>query len=86
METKQVGIRNSIRIYVSHVLSTKTGVNWLIRYIMQDVGLKYLHLSTGYETNIQSLIEACERHVAKEKKGSSEKCTLKVSVDKELII
>ena len=36
---------------------------------MQDVGLKYLHLSTDYETNIQSLIEACERHMAKEKKG-----------------
>ena len=48
MKTKQVGIGNSIRIYVSHVLSTKTGpqtcVNWRIRYIMQDVGLKYLHL------------------------------------------
>ena len=36
---------------------------------MQDVGLKYLHLSTDYETNIQSLIEACERHMAKEIKG-----------------
>ena len=48
MKTKQMGIGNSIRMYVSHVLSTKTGpqtcVNWLIRYIMQDVGLKYLHL------------------------------------------
>ena len=56
MNTKQVGIGNSIRIYVSHVLSTKTGpqtcVNWLIRYIMQDVGLKYLHLLTDYVTNI----------------------------------
>ena len=52
--TKQLGIGNSIRIYVSHVLSTKTGtqtcVNWLIRYIMQDVGLKYLHMSTDYKT------------------------------------
>ena len=38
-------------------------------YIMQDVGLKYLHLSTDYETYIQSLIEACERHMAKEQKG-----------------
>ena len=69
MKTKQVGIGNSKRIYVSHVLSTKTGVNWLIRYIMQDVGLKYLHLSSDYETNIQSLIEACERDMTKEKKG-----------------
>ena len=64
---------NSIRIYVSHVLSTKTGtqtcVNWLIRYIMQDVGLRDLHLSTDYEANIQSLIEACERYMAKETKG-----------------
>ena len=82
MKTNQVGIRNSIRIYVSHVLSTKTGtqicVNWVIRYIMQDVGLKYLHLSTDYETNIQSLIEACERHMAKETKEI--KC-----IDKELV-
>ena len=38
-------------------------------YIMQDMGLKYLHLSTYYEINIQSLIEACERHMAKENKG-----------------
>ena len=58
-----MGIVNSIRIHVlSHVLSKKAGtqtcVDWLIRYIMQDVGLKYLHLSTDYETNIQSLIEA----------------------------
>ena len=73
MKIKQVGIRNSIRIYVIHVLSTKTGiqtcVNWLIRCIMQDVRLKYLNLSTDYEPNIQSLIEACERHMAKETKG-----------------
>ena len=37
------------QIYGSHVLATKTGthtsVNWLIRYIMQDGGFKYLHLS-----------------------------------------
>ena len=73
IKTKQVGIGNSIRICVSHVFSTKTGlqtcVNWLIRYIMQDVGLKNLHLSTDYETSIQSLIEACERHMAKETEG-----------------
>ena len=73
MKTKQVGIGNSIRIYVSHILSTKIGtqtcVNWVIRYLMQDVGLKYPHLSTDYETTIQSLIEACERHMAKETKG-----------------
>ena len=65
METKQVGIGNSIRIYVSHVLllkeEPKTCANWLIRYIKQDVGLKYLDLSTDYETSNQSLIEACER-------------------------
>ena len=69
MKTKQVGIGNSIRIYVSHVLSTKTGtqtcVDWLIRYFMQDVGLKYIYVSTDYETNIQSLIETCERDMAK---------------------
>ena len=73
METKQVGIGNSIRIYASHGLSIKKGTqtcaNWLIRYIMHDVGLKYLHLSTDYETSIQSLIEACERKMAKETKG-----------------
>ena len=40
MKTEQVGIGNSIRIYVSHV--TQTSVNWLIRYIMQGVGLKYI--------------------------------------------
>ena len=32
------------------------------------VGLKYLHLSE-YETRIQSLIEACERQMAKETWG-----------------
>ena len=73
METRQVGIGNSIRIYVSHVLSIKEGTrtcaNWLIRNIMQDVGLKYLHLSTDYETSIQSLIKVCERQMAKETKG-----------------
>ena len=41
-------------------------------YIMQDVVL-----STDYETNIQSLIEACERHMAKEKKESCAKCTVR---------
>ena len=68
-----MGIGNSIRIYVSHVLSIKEGTqtcaNWLIRYIMQDVGLKYPHLSTDYETSIQSLIEAIKRQMAKETKG-----------------
>ena len=68
-----MGIENSIRIHVSHVLSIKAGtqtcVNWLIRYIMQNVGLTYLHLSTDYETNIQTLIEVCERHKTKETKG-----------------
>ena len=66
-------IGNGIRIYVSHVLSIKEGAqtcaNWLIRNIMQDVGLKYLHLSTDYVTSIQSLIEACERRMAKETNG-----------------
>ena len=60
-------------MYLSHVVSTKTGtqtcVNWLIRYSMQDVGLKYLHLSTDNGTHVQSLIESCERHMAKETKG-----------------
>ena len=69
MKAKQVSIRISIRIYVGHKLEHK---HLLIgkseMYIMQDVGLKYLHLSTDYETNIQSLIEACERHMAKENK------------------
>ena len=73
MKTKQLGIGNSIRVYVSNVLSTKRGtqtcVNWLIIYIMQEVGLKYIHVSTDYETNIQSLTEACELHMANETKG-----------------
>ena len=36
---------------------------------MQSVGLKYIHLSTDYVSNIQSLIEACEQYMAKETKG-----------------
>ena len=88
-ETKQAGIGNSIRINVSHVLSIKEGTqtcaNWLIRYIMQNVGLKYIHLSTDYDTNIQTLIEACERHMAKETKESSAKFNIEVSIDKELV-
>ena len=48
-------------------------VNWLIRYSIQDVGLKYLHLSTVYGTHVQSLIESCERHMAKETKGIKSK-------------
>ena len=70
MQAKQVGIGISIRIYVSNKQEHKR-VNWQIRYmyIMKDVGLKYLHLSTDYETNLQSKIEACERHMAKEKRN-----------------
>ena len=49
---------------------TVLAINWLIRYIVQDVGLKYLHLSTDYETNIQSWFEACEQHMAKKHKGN----------------
>ena len=71
MKTKQVDMGISIIIYVNHVLSTKTGpqtFNLLIRYILQDVGLKYLHLSPDYETNVQSLIEVCEPHMAKKQR------------------
>ena len=34
--------------------------DWPIRYIMQDVGLKYLHLSIDYEINIQILIDVSD--------------------------
>ena len=59
--------------------------DWLIRYIMQGVGLKYLHLSIDYETNIQILIDICWRHMAKETKGIKRKCLVKLSIDKELV-
>ena len=49
---------------------------------MQDMGLKYLHLSIDYETNIESLIEAWERQMAKE---TSAKWTVKTSFDNELV-
>ena len=69
------------------IFSTKTRdhkrFGWLIRYIMQD--LKYLHLSIDYETNIQILIDVCERHMAKEIKGIKRKYLLKVSIDKALV-
>ena len=47
------------------IVSTKTRghkrFDWLIiTYFLQDVGLKYLHLSIDYETNIQILIDVCE--------------------------
>ena len=48
MKTKQVGIGNSIRnlckphFNLINKKATQTCVNWLIRYIIQDVGLKYL--------------------------------------------
>ena len=71
------------------IFSTKTRdhkrFDWLIRYIMQDVGLKYLHLSIDYETNIQILIDVCERHMTQETKGIKRKCLVKVSIDKELV-
>ena len=59
--------------------------DWLIRCTMQDVGLKYLHLSIDYETNIQILIDVSERHMAKETDGIKRKCPVKVSIDKELV-
>ena len=48
MKTKQVGIGNSIRdlckphFNLINKREAQTCVNWLIRYIIQDVGLKYL--------------------------------------------
>ena len=75
IKTNQVGIRNSIRnlcephFNLINKKETQTCVNWLIRYIIQDVGLKYLYLPTAYETKVQSLFEACERDMAKESKG-----------------
>ena len=48
MKTEQVGIGNSIRnlckphFNLINKKETQTCVNWLIRYIIQDVGLKYL--------------------------------------------
>ena len=59
--------------------------DWLIRYIMQDADLKNLHLSIDYQTNIQILIDVCERQMAKETKGIKRKCLVKVSIDKELV-
>ena len=72
------------------IFSTKTRghkrFDWLIiRYFLQDAGLKYLHLSIDYETNIQILIDVCERHMAKETKGIKRKYLLKVSIDEELV-
>ena len=79
-------MRNRIIIYVSQSFQQKhETTNVLIGYIMQDVGLKYLHLSFDFETNIQILIDVCEGHMAKEKKGIKRKCLVKVSIDKELV-
>ena len=52
---------------------------------MQDVDLKNLHLSIDNETNIQILIDVCERQMAKETKGIKRKCFVKVSIAKELV-
>ena len=66
MKTKQVDINNSIRIYVLtpflinknwNTNIIKKYVNWLIRYIMQDVGLKHLYniLNTPRSLKIKSI-------------------------------
>ena len=87
IKKKQVGMRNRIIIYVSQSFKKKDHkrFDWLIRYIMQGVGLKYIHLSIDYETNIQILIAICWRHIAKETKGIKRKCLVKLSIDKELV-
>ena len=82
-------MRNRIIIYVSQSFQQKTRDHkrfyLLIRYIMQDVGLKYLHLSIDYEANIQILTDECEQHMANETKGIKQKGLVKVSIDKELV-
>ena len=77
MKTNQVGTGNSIRMYVSHVLSTKTGtqtcVNLVIRYIMQDVGLNtYICLPI-----MKQIFKAVSDIWQKKQRESSVKCTVK---------